>query len=222
MINIIKSNSLGIVRGGGIISYRSFSFGSFSNRNNVPFGGLKVLNDDCFQSMAGTMDHTHNKMEVIGYIIDGEVTHSDNLGNNQVNAPGTVGLMSCGSGIVHSERNLSSSENRYLQIWFTTDYDGVPTYQTITENLVNNEFNFVVGGDSSLQMHNFCEIQTGLFTENKEIVLEDDSNYFLYVLKGNFSFNGELLSEKDSIKFEKESSFIILSPNNCKLMLIKV
>ena len=111
-------------------SWHSFSFGSHQDPNWMGFGPLRVINDDTIAAGQGFGMHPHRDMEIITVMVDGALTHADSMGNSAVLSAGEVQRMSAGSGILHSERNSTSSTCRLLQIWIEPAQLGVqPAYE---------------------------------------------------------------------------------------------
>ncbi len=108
----------------------SFSFADYFDPRNVNWGALRVFNDDRVIAGAGFPTHSHRDMEIITYVLSGELEHRDSMGNHGVVGPGGVQYMSAGSGVRHSEYNHSSTESlHFLQMWvLPAESGGTPTY----------------------------------------------------------------------------------------------
>lgn len=114
---------------GWLKSYFHFSFAEYYNPNNMQFGVLRVLNDDFVSPLRGFETHPHRDMEIITYVVSGELTHKDNLGHKAVVGRGHVQYMSAGTGLTHSEYNESNEKLHLLQIWIVPDKRGYqPAY----------------------------------------------------------------------------------------------
>jgi redox-sensitive bicupin YhaK (pirin superfamily) len=110
-------------------SHFHFSFAEYFNPENIQFGALRVINDDLVKVGKGFNTHPHEDMEIISYVVDGELTHGDSMGNRQTLSRGQVQYMSAGTGVLHSEHNLGTETLRFLQVWIVPDGQGyTPNY----------------------------------------------------------------------------------------------
>jgi redox-sensitive bicupin YhaK (pirin superfamily) len=129
MLRYIDHKQMGRGKEDWLDSHFHFSFAGYCNPDNVHFGALRVLNDDTVKAGEGFGIHPHKNMEIISYVIDGELTHSDSMGNSRTLKRGEVQYMSAGSGVAHSEMNMSGTPLRFLQIWIMPDQAGYkPNY----------------------------------------------------------------------------------------------
>jgi quercetin 2,3-dioxygenase len=118
MIQIIRSGERYHADHGWLSTWHHFSFNDYFDPNNVQFGALRVFNEDIVQPSSGFPPHPHRDMEIVTYVLDGELEHEDNQGNRGHILPGEVQVMSAGTGIVHAERNPSPATPLHLlQIW---------------------------------------------------------------------------------------------------------
>lgn len=126
MFKIKRSADRGYQKLDWLESYFSFSFGNYWNPKDMNFSHLRVINEDYIQPKTGFGFHPHRDMEIITFMLEGELTHKDNLGNTGVLKAGNVQLMRAGTGIVHSEVNNSESEVAHLmQIWVMPNEAGL-------------------------------------------------------------------------------------------------
>jgi redox-sensitive bicupin YhaK (pirin superfamily) len=134
MISVRKAEDRGTSRISWLNSYHTFSFSEYYDPNHMGFGSLRVINDDTVAPAGGFGTHGHRDMEIITYVLDGALAHSDSLGTGSVIRPGDVQKMSAGTGIRHSEFNHSQTDPvHFLQIWIVPDRGGVaPGYQQLS------------------------------------------------------------------------------------------
>lgn len=194
-----------------------FSFANYYNEANLNFGVLRVLNDDIIAPHTGFESHSHQDMEIITYVIEGELTHEDNLGNSGVLKRGQVQYMSAGTGVTHSEYNKSDDPLRILQIWITPNKTGhQPTY---------GEYHFDWESRHNQWLHMVSDIHDGApITINQDVniytILLDENNIadinvafgrqaYLMQIEGFSTANGISLKEKDALEIIEDSIHIV-------------
>ncbi|MDR0561485.1 MAG: pirin family protein [Spirochaetaceae bacterium] len=129
MIKTIDHKKMGQGKQGVVDSFFHFSFADYCNPKNTNFGILRVMNDDIVKPNTGFGPHPHENMEIISYVVDGELSHKDSMGNERALTRGQVQYMSAGTGVVHSEMNHSKEALRFFQIWIFPDKKGYkPNY----------------------------------------------------------------------------------------------
>lgn len=185
-----------------------FSFADYFDEANINFGVLRVLNDDHIAPHTGFDKHPHKDMEVITYVIEGELTHTDSMGNKGTLKRGQMQYMSAGTGIEHSEYNEADAPLRLLQIWILPNQKGhQPTYGEyhFDWNTRHNEwFHMVsdINGDAPITIHQDVNIYT-IFLDagnTADINIAEDRQAYLMQIEGFSEVNHIALKEKDALE----------------------
>ena len=193
-----------------------FSFANYYNEANLNFGVLRVLNDDTIAPHTGFESHSHQDMEILTYVIDGELTHEDSLGNSSVLRRGQMQYMSAGTGVTHSEYNKGDDPLRILQIWITPNKTGhQPTYGEYHfdwESRHNQWLHMVsdIHGDAPITINQDVNIYTILLDENNtaDINVAFGRQAYLMQIEGFSTANGIALKEKDALEIIEDSIHI--------------
>lgn len=227
MLRKIESKNMGKSNYGWLQGNFHFSFAEYFKPTNINFGVLRVLNDEIMKSGGGFDTHPHNDMEIITYIVKGELTHGDSMGNSSTIEKGHMQYMSAGTGVYHSEFNRSNEDLRLLQIWIIPDKKGYrPNYGEYRFNWsdrINNWLHMVSGTskDVPINIHQDINMYTTYLERGKEISFEisEGRQAYLVQIEGNSDINDVNLNEEDAleiveenieIKAKEDSHFIII------------
>ena len=227
MLRKIESKNMGSSDLGWLRSKFHFSFAEYYNPDNIQFGVLRVINDDLVNPQTGFGTHPHRDMEIISYVVNGELTHGDSMGNRNTVTRGEIQYMSAGTGVLHSEHNLGNDTLRFLQIWILPDqYGHTPNYGDYRFNWndrKNKWLQIVSGldGDAQIKINQDANIYTVELEEGKEISfpVKEGRQAYLVQIEGTSTINSIELSDRDgmeiveediTIKAEKTSHILIV------------
>jgi len=207
-------------------TYRSFSNNSYWDTNYINYSILEVINDDRVQPRHFVPVHQHMDMEILGYVINGPCYHNDNLRNILQVPTGSVQHMTAGSGIWHIEGNNSDKPIRYLQIWLRPNKMGIPPkydgYQFTREDKLNKFANIASQKGSPVTIQSDAIVKAGIFTESYTENLDPTRKYYLYVITGKATINGNESVEGDGYMFEQENILEITSPDDSEIILFNL
>jgi hypothetical protein len=212
MNEIRRSQERGFADHGWLKSFHTFSFADYYDPKHIEFGPLRVINEDRVQAGAGFGTHSHRDMEIISYVLSGELAHQDSMGNGSTLRPGDVQRMSAGSGVRHSEFNPSPTEGaHFLQIWIQPNQANIdPSYEEkrFAAAEKRGQLRLVVSPDrakGSLLIHQDARIYAGLFNgaESAELGVARGRRMYVHVAKGAIEANGIALSAGDALQITR-------------------
>ena len=213
MINVIPSNARHHADHGWLDTHWHFSFSDYHDPNNMNWGALRVFNDDVVKGGGGFGAHQHRDMEIVTYVLEGQLEHQDNLGNKGVISPGEVQVMSAGKGIVHAEFNHSQTVPvHFLQLWVMPRNRGSkPRWeqrQFSPQERAGKLRAVVSSGDvaDTLHIDQDAVIYIGTLAAGQQIeqTIERDRKGYLFVISGSLSLNDHKLAEGDQARIEDE------------------
>ena len=231
MIKIVKSGEHYHSEIDWLSSYWHFSFDHYQDPQKMNFGPLRVFNDDVIQPGTGFGFHPHRDMEIVTYVIDGELEHRDNQGNTGVIQPGEIQRMSAGSGILHSEYNHSKERPlRLLQLWIFANKRGLePSWEQkkfSREERKNRLLPIVIPENQSdgpaLHIHQDAAVYVSSMDLGSKIdhdILPGRKAY-LFVIDGGIKLNGDSLKTRDVARIENEGNLSILADQPTELILL--
>ncbi|MDY0745420.1 pirin family protein [Paucibacter sp. R3-3] len=221
MLELIKSSDRGYADHGWLKSFHSFSFAEYHDPRRMGFGSLRVINEDRIAAGTGFGTHGHRDMEIISYVLDGELAHKDSMGNGTAGGahagvirPGDVQRMSAGTGVMHSEFNHSKANpTHFLQIWIVPDQRGIaPGYEQkhFAEGEKRGKLRLVAspdGAEGSVLIHTDAKLYAGLFdgAESAELPLATGRQTYVHLIRGKLTVNGQQLSGGDALQVSKEA-----------------
>jgi len=209
MIEIRRSSDRGYADHGWLRSYHSFSFADYWDPKHVEFGALRVINEDRVSPGAGFGTHGHRDMEIVSYVLEGELAHKDSTGTSSVIRPGDVQRMSAGRGVQHSEFNNSQQEPvHFLQVWIQPDVLGIaPGYEQkyFAAEQKRGRLRLVAspdGANDSVVIRQNARMYAGLFdgAEQASLGVAADRRIYVHVARGKIVANGEALAAGDALK----------------------
>jgi quercetin 2,3-dioxygenase len=215
MNNIRRSEERGFADHGWLKSFHTFSFADYFDPEHVEFGPLRVINEDRVQAGAGFGTHGHRDMEIISYVLSGELAHKDSMGNGSSIKPGDVQRMSAGSGVQHSEFNPSPTEAvHFLQIWIQPSERGIkPSYEEkrFSTEEKRGKLRLIVSpnaAEGSLLIHQDAQVYAGLFTdaEQAHLTVKAGRRIYVHVARGAINANGQRLQAGDALKIAESTS----------------
>lgn len=218
MIAFRPSKERGYAKHDWLESYHSFSFAEYYDPAHMGFGPLRVINEDFIAADRGFGTHGHKNMEIITYVLKGEIAHKDSMGNGSTIRSGDVQRMSAGSGVRHSEFNPSKDNATHLlQIWIQPNEQEIePGYEeknfTVAEKL--GQLRLVAsadGRDGAVKIHQDASLYVGLFQDEQkiEMPLQTHRLYYVHLARGTLQVNGQILNAGDALMLSQEEMLSI-------------
>lgn len=218
MIQIRRAADRGRTNIGWLDSRHTISFGNYYDPRQMGFRSLRVINDDRVRPAAGFGRHPHRDMEIISWVLSGELAHEDSTGSRATLKAGHVQRMSAGTGIVHSEFNGSNTEPvHFLQIWIEPDKAGIaPRFEdlAIAPEEVKDQLRLIAspdgrGGSSVIQQDALVSI--GALSEGAEVTvpLAEGRHAWVQVATGKIDLNGQTLEAGDGAAINGETALTL-------------
>ncbi len=229
MIQVIPAAERYHFQSDWLSTYWHFSFDHYYDPNNVSFGPLRVFNDDTITPGGGFPEHPHREMEILTYVLDGQLEHRDSLGNRGVIGAGELQRMSAGTGIRHSEFNASKTEPLHLlQFWIHPAERGLkPSWEQkqFTREQRQSRLLPVASGrplDGALHIHQDATVYISALRAGDHPVLELASGRraYVFVIDGSLALNGKPLAIGDQARVENESRLELQASKAAELLLI--
>lgn len=219
MIKVRRSNERGKANYGWLDTNYTFSFSNYYDPRFMGFRALRVINEDFIAPDQGFPTHGHRDMEILTYVIRGELSHKDSMGNGTTILPNEVQRMSAGTGVLHSEYSSPTDETHLLQIWILPEEENLtPSYeQTLFPAEEKKGVLKLVasrgGDDGSVTIHQDVKLYSSLLAKDESVEheLAENRHAWVQIVKGEIELNGEVLKQGDGAAVSDETLLKIRS-----------
>ena len=228
MIALRKSSERGYADHGWLKSHHTFSFAGYHDAAHMGWGNLRVINEDRVTAGRGFGTHGHRDMEIISYVMSGELAHKDSMGNICGIPPGDVQRMSAGTGVQHSEFNHAEGQTtHFLQIWIQPNVTGIPpSYEqkTIPDVDKRGALRLVASPDGALDsvtLHADARLYAGLFNgdEAATLALGPQRKTWVQLVRGQLNVNGHTLQAGDGAAIEAEGALQLSGGQDAEVLV---
>ena len=228
MLQLRKSQDRGYADHGWLKSFHSFSFAGYHDPQFMGWGNLRVINEDQVAAGMGFGKHGHRNMEIISYVLSGELAHEDSMGNIKGIPPGDIQRMSAGTGVTHSEFNHAKDQTTHLlQIWIEPNVLGIePGYEQKTILLSDKQGKLRLvaspdGADGSVKIFADAKVYAGLFDalQSAKLKLDPKRKAYVHLIQGSLVINGQNLSGGDALLIQDESHLEIANGKSAEVLV---
>jgi hypothetical protein len=228
MQTLRKALDRGYADHGWLKSFHSFSFAGYQDPQFMAWGNLRVINEDRIAAGMGFGKHSHRNMEIISYVLSGELAHEDSIGNVKGIPPGDVQRMSAGTGVTHSEFNHAKDQTtHFLQIWIEPNVMEIPpSYEQKSIPLSDKQGKLCLiaspeGSGNAVKVYADARVYAGLFDghQSQKLDLDLQRKAYVHLVKGSLSVNDILLSSGDALLVENESSLLISGGKDAEVLV---
>jgi len=228
MIALRPAQSRGHANHGWLESQHSFSFADYYDPEHMGFGPLRVINEDRVEPGKGFGTHGHRDMEILSYVLDGELSHRDNMGNGSIIVPGDVQRMSAGRGVLHSEFNPSATRPaHFLQIWIEPSTRGIaPSYEQAHVAAADKRARLALlaapaGEGGAVQIHQDARLYATLLDGADAVThaLAAGRRAYVHVARGSVTANGQRLRAGDALRIEDEPQVRLDGGNGAEVLV---
>jgi redox-sensitive bicupin YhaK (pirin superfamily) len=218
MLTLRKSSERGYADHGWLKSFHSFSFAGYYDPKHMGWGNLRVINEDRIAPGTGFGTHGHRDMEIISYVVSGNLAHKDSMGNVKGIPPGDVQRMSAGTGVQHSEFNHAEGETtHFFQIWIEPSKKGIlPGYEQKTFSAAEKQgvLRLLASPDAaqgSVLIHADARLYSGLFEADQSaaLPLAAGRKAYVHLMRGKLHVNGQALCAGDAALLEGEAQIAL-------------
>ncbi|HBH37087.1 MAG TPA: quercetin 2,3-dioxygenase [Curvibacter sp.] len=228
MLTLRKSQDRGYADHGWLKSFHSFSFAGYYDPEHMGWGNLRVINEDRIAPGTGFGTHGHRDMEIISYVLSGELAHKDSMGNGKAIPPGDVQRMSAGRGVMHSEYNHAPRDTtHFLQIWIEPNVRGIPAsyeQKSFADAEKRGQLRLVASPDAaqgSVTIHADARLYAGLFNgaESTELALDPTRKAYVHLVRGELEVNGHKLSGGDAALLAEEARIALKAGRDAEVLV---
>ena len=227
MQELRKGRDRGYADHGWLRSFHTFSFADYHDPAHMGFGPLRVINEDRINPDKGFGTHGHRDMEIISYVLDGELAHKDSMGNGSSIVPGDVQRMSAGSGVRHSEFNHAQSVTHFLQIWIEPNELGIePGYEQKHFDAASKrgQLRLIASSDArdgSVKIHQDASLYAALVDGAEKVThaLAAGRRAYIHVARGNVTVNGAPLEAGDAMKISSAGPVVLEQGAGAEVLL---
>ena len=228
MIEIRRADDRGHFKNDWLDSRHTFSFGEYYDPKHTGVSVLRVINDDKVIPGAGFPTHPHKNMEIVSYVLEGELAHKDSMGNGSVIRPGDVQRMSAGRGVTHSEFNPSDSDGtNFLQIWllpreqdvdpgYEQKYFSAESKQGVLKLLLSPE-----GKDGSIRANTDASMYGSVLEKDQTVshAIEPDRIAYVHVAKGDVTIEDSVVSQGDGVTIRDQSEIKLVGNSPAEVLV---
>jgi hypothetical protein len=228
MLTLRKSQDRGYADHGWLKSFHSFSFADYHDPKFMGWGNLRVINEDRIAPGTGFGTHGHRDMEIISYVLSGELAHKDNMGNGRAIPPGDVQRMSAGRGVMHSEFNHALKDTtHFFQIWIEPNVRSIPpsyeqkTFDPATKRGALRLVASPDGAQDSVTIHADARLYAGLFDgdESATLALEPTRKAYVHLVRGELEVNGRQLATGDAALIDHEEHLALRAGHKAEVLV---
>ena len=228
MITLRKSSDRGYADHGWLKSHHSFSFAGYHDPAHMGWGNLRVINEDRIAAGTGFGTHGHRDMEIISYVLQGELAHKDTLGNIKGIPPGDVQRMSAGTGVQHSEFNHAKDQTtHFLQIWIEPNQRGMAAsyeQKSFSTDEKRGRLRLVASPDGaagSVTMHADAALYAGLLDgeERAQLALDPQRKAYVHLVRGELEVNGQRLLAGDAALLADEPQLQLAGGKDAEVLV---
>jgi redox-sensitive bicupin YhaK (pirin superfamily) len=228
MITLRPSQERGYADHGWLKSFHSFSFAGYYDPAHMGWGNLRVINEDWIAPGKGFGTHGHRDMEIVTYVLSGELAHKDSMGNVKGIPPGDVQRMSAGTGVMHSEFSHAPNDTTHLlQIWIEPNVMSVtPSYEQTTFSAAAKQGRLCLvaspdAAQGSVKIHADARLYAGLFEAGQTAHLElaPGRKAYVHLVRGALSVNGLVLHTGDAALLVDETGVDLSKAQDAEVLV---
>jgi redox-sensitive bicupin YhaK (pirin superfamily) len=228
MLTLRPSQERGYADHGWLKSYHSFSFAGYYDPAHMGWGNLRVINEDWIAPGMGFGTHGHRDMEIVTYVLSGELAHKDSMGNVKGIPPGDVQRMSAGTGVQHSEFNHAPNDTTHLlQIWIEPNVIGIqPSYvqTTFLSSAKQGKLCLVASPDAeqgAVKIHADARLYAGLFDagQTASLSLAGGRKAYVHLVRGALKVNGLGLKTGDAALLANEAAVVLTDADAAEVLV---